>query len=181
MNGLGGSAGNASRGAEGASAQVCVRYQPYADVYDTAKMGDYYVSTSFLLFGLVWTAAAGSARVADVRLVALTGYSGPNSLALNSLAQLVLGVWLALILALPDSLAAVHYAGVSADFLRGPAWWPLPPALLLVVLLLGFFLQGGMEEWIIRGYIYHTLRERWRPWMRCGPRSTGSGSWPSTC
>jgi putative spermidine/putrescine transport system substrate-binding protein len=25
----------------------------YADVYDTAKMGDYYVSTSFLLFGLV--------------------------------------------------------------------------------------------------------------------------------
>ena len=26
----------------------------YADVYDTAKMGDYYASTSFLLFGLVW-------------------------------------------------------------------------------------------------------------------------------
>jgi putative spermidine/putrescine transport system substrate-binding protein len=26
----------------------------YADVYDTAKMDDYYVSTSFLLFGLVW-------------------------------------------------------------------------------------------------------------------------------
>jgi CrcB protein len=29
-----------------------------------------------LLFGLVWTAAAGSARVADVRLVALTGFMG---------------------------------------------------------------------------------------------------------
>jgi putative spermidine/putrescine transport system substrate-binding protein len=26
----------------------------YADVYDTAKMDDYYVSTNFLLFGLVW-------------------------------------------------------------------------------------------------------------------------------
>jgi membrane protease YdiL (CAAX protease family) len=77
----------------------------------------------------------------------------------------ILGIWLALILALSDSLAAVHYAGISADFLRAPAWWPLPPVLLLLVLLLGFFLQGGMEEWIIRGYIYHTLRERWRPWI----------------
>lgn len=29
-----------------------------------------------LLFGLVWTSAAGSARVADIRLVALTGFMG---------------------------------------------------------------------------------------------------------
>ena len=28
----------------------------YADVFDTAKLGDYYASTSFLLFGLVWNA-----------------------------------------------------------------------------------------------------------------------------
>jgi membrane protease YdiL (CAAX protease family) len=77
----------------------------------------------------------------------------------------VLGVWLALTLALPDALAAIHYAGISAEFTRGPAWWPLPPVLLLLVLLLGFILQGGLEEWIIRGYIYHTLRERWRPWI----------------
>ena len=40
-----------------------------------------------------------------------------------------------------------------------------PPALLLLVLLLGFLLQGGLEEWIVRGYVYHTLRERWRPWL----------------
>ena len=92
--------------------------------------------------------------------------AAPRQLATASLgAVAVLGIWLALALALPDALAAIHYAGVSAEFTRGPAWWPLPPVLLLVVLLLGFILQGGLEEWIIRGYIYHTLRERWRPWI----------------
>ncbi len=73
----------------------------------------------------------------------------------------VLGLWLALVLALPASLAAVHYGGIG---MRSPAWWPFPPVLLLVALLIGFILQGGLEELIIRGYIYHTLRQRWRPW-----------------
>jgi membrane protease YdiL (CAAX protease family) len=77
----------------------------------------------------------------------------------------VLGLWLALVLALPASLAAVQYAGISPDLSRGPAWWPLPPYLLLPVLLAAFVLQGGLEELIIRGYIYHTLRDRWRPWI----------------
>ncbi len=74
----------------------------------------------------------------------------------------VLGFWLALVLALPASLAAVHYGGVG---MQSPPWWPLPPFLLLLALLIGFVLQGGLEELIIRGYIYHTLRERWRPWV----------------
>jgi uncharacterized protein len=74
----------------------------------------------------------------------------------------VLGAWLALVLALPSSLAAVHYGGIN---LQRPAWWPFPPVLLLAVLLAGFLLQGGLEELIIRGYVYHTLRERWRPWI----------------
>jgi uncharacterized protein len=77
----------------------------------------------------------------------------------------VLGAWLALVLALPASLAAVHYGGFSPDLSPGPAWWPLPPYLLLLGLLVGFILQGGLEELIIRGYVYHTLRERWRPWI----------------
>jgi membrane protease YdiL (CAAX protease family) len=77
----------------------------------------------------------------------------------------VLAVWLALILALPAAYAAVHFAGIDPGFTHPPAWWPLPPALLLLVLLPGFLLQGGLEEWIVRGYIYHTLRERWRPWV----------------
>jgi membrane protease YdiL (CAAX protease family) len=113
-------------------------------------------------------------RFLDRRTLASIGARWPlggrraalRQLATASLGALaVLGIWLALILALPDALAAVHYAGVSAEFTRGPAWWPLPPVLLLLVLLLGFILQGGLEEWIIRGYIYHTLRERWRPWV----------------
>jgi membrane protease YdiL (CAAX protease family) len=76
----------------------------------------------------------------------------------------VLGIWLVLILALPAAYAAVHFAGVSPGFTHPPDWWHFPPALLLLLLLPGFVLQGGLEEWIVRGYVYHTLRERWRPW-----------------
>ena len=75
----------------------------------------------------------------------------------------VLGVWLALILALPAACAAIHFGGISAGYSRPPSWWHFPPALLLLALLPGFLLQGGLEEWIVRGYVYHTLRERWRP------------------
>jgi membrane protease YdiL (CAAX protease family) len=113
-------------------------------------------------------------RFLDRRTLASIGARWPvggqraalRQLASSSLgAVAVLGIWLALIRVLPNALAALHYAGVSAEFTRGPAWWPFPPVLLLLVLLLGFILQGGLEEWIIRGYIYHTLRERWRPWV----------------
>ena len=76
--------------------------------------------------------------------------------------------WLALILALPATVAAVRFGGISADFSHPPAWWHFPPALLLLALLPGFVLQGGLEEWIVRGYIYHTLRERWRPGLESG-------------
>jgi uncharacterized protein len=76
----------------------------------------------------------------------------------------VLGAWLGLVLSLPPSLGAVHYGGISPGFSHGPAWWPFPPVLLLVALLICFLLQGGLEELIVRGYVYHTLRERRRPW-----------------
>ncbi|HEX4495635.1 MAG TPA: type II CAAX endopeptidase family protein [Thermoanaerobaculia bacterium] len=77
----------------------------------------------------------------------------------------VLGVWLASILVLPAAWAAVRFGGISPDFTHPPAWWPFSPWLLLLALLVGFLLQGGLEEWIVRGYVYHTLRERWRPWI----------------
>lgn len=77
----------------------------------------------------------------------------------------VLGSWLALILALPTALAAFRYGGLSGGYRAGPAWWPLPPWLLLAALFLGFLVQGGLEEWTIRGYIYRALKDRWRPWV----------------
>lgn len=76
----------------------------------------------------------------------------------------LLGAWLAAILALPSSLAAVRFGGTSEVFASGPSWWPLPPALLLPLLLLGFLIQGGLEEWIVRGYVYRALKDRWQPW-----------------
>jgi uncharacterized protein len=76
----------------------------------------------------------------------------------------LLGSWLAVILALPSSMAGVRWDGVDPQFIAGPSWWPASPLLLLVLLLLGFLLQGGLEEWVMRGYIYRALKDRWRPW-----------------
>jgi uncharacterized protein len=113
-------------------------------------------------------------RFLDRRTLASLGALWPDGgrpaalrqLATASLGALaVLGAWLALILVLPDALAAVRFGGIDPGFVRGPAWWPFSPYLLLALLLLAFILQGGMEEWVMRGYIYRTLRERWRPWV----------------
>jgi membrane protease YdiL (CAAX protease family) len=73
----------------------------------------------------------------------------------------LLGVWLALVAV----LATVRLAGLSGPFREPAPGWPAPQVLLLVVLLLGFLIQGGLEELIVRGYIYRALKERWRPWL----------------
>ena len=113
-------------------------------------------------------------RFIDRRTLASLGARWPDGgrgAALRQLATAplgavaVLGAWLALILALPKALAAVRFGGISPEFTHAPAWWPLPPVLLLLLMLLGFLLQGGLEEWVMRGYIYRTLRERWAPWI----------------
>jgi membrane protease YdiL (CAAX protease family) len=65
-----------------------------------------------------------------------------------------LGLWLLLIAALPST--AVRVAGWSGE-MAGPLG-----ALHLLLLLAGFLVQGGVEEWLVRGYIYHALRQRWR-------------------
>lgn len=111
-------------------------------------------------------------RFLDRRTLASLGARWPEGGRRTALWQLVtvplavltlLGLWLALLRALPSSLAVVRVAGVSPDFTAGPAWWPLSPVLLLVCLLLGFMLQGGLEEWVVRGYVYSALKEHWRP------------------
>jgi membrane protease YdiL (CAAX protease family) len=71
-------------------------------------------------------------------------------------------VWLLGILALPARLAALHLAGLSGDLTTGRPWWPMPRPLLFTFLLGLFLIQAGIEELVVRGYIYHALRERWR-------------------
>ena len=67
-----------------------------------------------------------------------------------------LGLWMLLVEILPVS--DVHVAGVT------PAAGTAPGGFRLFLLLLGFLCQGGVEEWIFRGYMYRALKERWRWW-----------------
>jgi membrane protease YdiL (CAAX protease family) len=111
-------------------------------------------------------------RFLDRRTLASLGVRWPGGGGRKALRELVilplgvlalLGSWLLVLLALPPGLAMVRFQGLSRDMAAGRAWWPLPPALLFPVLLLLFLLQGGIEELVVRGYVYHALRERWRP------------------
>jgi membrane protease YdiL (CAAX protease family) len=122
------------------------------------------------IVGMTWLFV----RFLDRRPVASLGVRWPEGgrrAAWRQLLTLPVGVqglllgWLALVVALPGSLAAVRTAGLDPSFVAGPPWWPASPVLLLVLLLLGFLLQGGLEEWIVRGYVYRALKERWRPWV----------------
>jgi uncharacterized protein len=99
--------------------------------------------------GVRWP--AGGWRTAVRELVTLPLGSGA-----------LLAGWLLLLLALPARLAALHLGGLSADLAIGRPWWPLPQVLLFPVLFLLFLIQAGLEELVVRGYVYHALRERWR-------------------
>lgn len=111
-------------------------------------------------------------RFLDGRTLASLGARWPRGGRRAALRQLVtvplgtlafLGGWLALLLILPPSAAEVRYEGLSAVYVSSPAWWPFAPGFLLLLLLLGFLLQAGLEEWIVRGYVYRTLKDAWRP------------------
>lgn len=69
----------------------------------------------------------------------------------------LLGLWMLLVEILPASDVSV--AGLS------PAAGTPDGTFRLVLLLLGFLIQGGVEEWIFRGYIYRALKERWPWWV----------------
>jgi len=123
-----------------------------------------------LVVGLTWLFV----RFLDRGTLASLGIRWPRGgrgVAMRQLVTMPVGVlalvgaWLLLILILPPALGGLRFGGISAAFSSGgPSWWPLPPALLLGVLLLLFLIQGGIEELIVRGYIYRALKERWRPW-----------------
>jgi hypothetical protein len=111
-------------------------------------------------------------RFLDGRTLAGLGTRWPEGgrrAALRQLFTVPLGTlaflagWLALLLMLPAPLAEVGYGGLSPAYRQGPAWWPWPSGLLLVLLGLGFLLQAGLEEWVVRGYIYRVLKDGWSP------------------
>jgi membrane protease YdiL (CAAX protease family) len=74
----------------------------------------------------------------------------------------LLGSWMVV----AATVSEIRLRGLSDVFQKGPTWWPGPGGggAVLVLLALGFLIQGGTEEWIVRGYIFHSLRERWRWW-----------------
>ncbi|HEY9420963.1 MAG TPA: type II CAAX endopeptidase family protein [Thermoanaerobaculia bacterium] len=109
-------------------------------------------------------------RYLDRRDLASIGIRWPDGGRRRAWRQLVttplvvfalLGLWLALMAV----LAEVRFGGLSDRFREPAAGWPAPQVLFLAVLLLGFLIQGGLEELIVRGYIYRALKERWRPWL----------------
>ncbi|HSS75919.1 MAG TPA: VWA domain-containing protein [Thermoanaerobaculia bacterium] len=110
-------------------------------------------------------------RLLDRRRLASVGVRWPGGgrrAALRGLVTMSLGSgalltgWLLLLLALTAHHAALHFGGLSRDLATGRPWWPLPRLLLFPVLLALFFIQAGIEELVVRGYVYHVLRERWR-------------------
>lgn len=139
-----------------AIAVAAVRYRSGLDPIPTAE----WLLLVFALTAppLVWVTAV-FLRVLDRRGLSSIGFRWPagglRQAAAVPIAVLgFLGAWLLVIALLP--MTALRFAGWSVET-AGPAG-----ALHLALLLAGFLVQGGVEEWLVRGYIYHALRERWR-------------------
>jgi len=111
-------------------------------------------------------------RLLDRRNLASIGLCPPAGGGRAALAQAlaallgaaaIAALWLGLLLLLPNRLAEIEVRGIASSFLSPPRWWPASPALLLALLFTGFCIQGGVEEWVLRGYVYRAFRERWCP------------------
>ncbi len=84
--------------------------------------------------------------------------AGPWSVLAILAAVAMLAVWgLAAVVALD-----VEQLSWSPELTAGPAWWPSPAGGVLRLLGygLGFLIVAGVEELMLRGYVYSTLRER---------------------
>ena len=67
--------------------------------------------------------------------------------------------WTAVLLALPG--VTLRLGGLAPEVEAAG----FAAALRFALLLLGFLIQGGVEELVIRGYIFHALKERWAPFV----------------
>ncbi|HEX7183856.1 MAG TPA: CPBP family intramembrane glutamic endopeptidase, partial [Thermoanaerobaculia bacterium] len=74
---------------------------------------------------------------------------------------ILLGAWFFLLEPLPGT--DVRLGGLSEE-VQGPPGAGVDAARLFL-LLLGFMIQGGVEELVVRGYIYRVLKERWAWWV----------------
>lgn len=124
-----------------------------------------YNLTAIPLLGIAWLFT----RFLDRRSLSSLGLRWPDGgkararrqAAVVPLATLVLlGAWLLLLEPLPG--ADIRLGGWSEE-VQGPPG-PGADAARLLLLLLGFLVQGGVEELVVRGYIYRALKERWSWW-----------------
>lgn len=81
----------------------------------------------------------------------------------------VLGLWLVV----AGLVGELTVAGLSDGFRAGLTWLPgLAGGVVAVVFFaVGFLVQGGLEEWIFRGYLHHALEERWSWSLAAGASS----------
>lgn len=113
-------------------------------------------------FTLVWARWLDGKRLRDLgaRLPAGgAGEAGRQAVASLAAVAAVLGVWLAAVAA----FGHVRFGGLAGGFLAGagPFEGAGGGAVVLILLLFGFLIQGGVEEWVFRGYVFRALRERW--------------------
>ena len=85
---------------------------------------------------------------------------------------------LALWLALVGMIGGLRAGGLGGPFWDGPRWLAggAGAAVVLVLYLVGFAIETGLEEWLFRGYAYRALRERWSWATVAGATSVGFGA-----
>lgn len=107
-------------------------------------------------------------RRIDGKSVAELGWRAPDGgnrglvvqgVVATAVAAAVLGTWLVVV----GWLGELSGGGLAAGFAEGagPLRGMVGGASLLALQALAWVVQAGVEEWVFRGYVFRTLRERW--------------------
>lgn len=110
-------------------------------------------------FTVVWARWLDGKGVRELGARLPEGSAARQVVASVAAVAALLGGWLGVTAAFGE----VRLGGLSAGFYEGagPFEGAAGGAGLLGLLLLGFLIQGGVEEWVFRGYVFRALRERW--------------------